>query len=191
MILFERKALQRYYEYKKATILNHSKNSGTKDISGRQNKPDLKTRILSTVLSIVLMVGFAFGLYIVDIIDEILAIALGIFIGLIVKAPINYILYKKNTNKTLNSFSHAFFYLGFAIIIAVVIFGFNFLYYLFYLNFIFLGISTALIIAANLLSKNIEISKISGEKSYYIGGTFLFYANILIFVAGANLIALF
>ncbi|MFO8017997.1 MAG: metallophosphoesterase [Promethearchaeia archaeon] len=188
MLILERKALQRYYSYKKAALSGVSERSDQGNTK-RTDDNDFKKSILSVLISIGLAIAFAAGMIIVDIFDEILALVLGILGALLIKAPINYFLYNKNKHKALNALPHMLFFFCFAGIAAVIILAFNVLYYLFYLNFILLAISALLIYAANGLSKKIGISRISGKKSFYLGGSFLFFASIMVLVGSANLIA--
>ncbi|MGV9173832.1 MAG: metallophosphoesterase, partial [Promethearchaeia archaeon] len=190
MLIFERKAFQRYYKYKKSSLFKRNDSNEHKE-SARRNRTNLGKIVLSILITIGLAIGLSAGLIIIDIVDEVLAVALGVLGALLIKAPINYFLYDKDMHKALNSLAHMVFFFCFALVAAVIALGFNVLYYLYYLNFILLGISAFLIYGANILSKKIGISRISGRKSFYLGGSFLFLANIMVLIGSANLIAFF
>jgi predicted phosphodiesterase len=183
IVILDRPGLKRYIQYKKPRMRALKKEIGS----------DKSTRIrsiLSFIIFIVLCVVLAilfddFGITS----EEILNYGIGILAAFIIMIPINYILEGKN--KAQNVISHMGFFLGLVLIIALIYLFNNVFYYMYYYNFILIGVGAASTYGANYYSKNIKESRLSHKDSFYLGGVFMLFGVFLCWYGAMNLIALF
>lgn len=184
IVFFNRKALKNYVDYKRPKI----REIFTDETD--ETKPNRQQLIYSSALFgifIVLSVVFYYVMIEIDIVDEEISIAIAILLGILTMIPVNYLISGKFG--ALNTLAHAGLYLWLAFIVVVILLGYNYLFYIIYLDLLFVAAAVGLSYGANKLSKNITTSKISGRESFYLGGSMIFFSIVLAFFGFAILVA--
>jgi len=188
IVVVNYKSLKRYFKYKKPKVRDYI-------ISTEINKRTTKKKpFMRSASSFIIFIGASIALALlfneIELTgEEIIDYALGPLGALLIMIPINYVLGGKY--KGMNTLSHILFYLGLALIIAVIVLFNGTFYYLIYSNLILLGVGLGAMYSANHLSKNFKESKISHKESFYLGGTLIFFGVLLAWYAAMNLIAQF
>lgn len=188
IVIVNKKSLKRFLEYKKPKFRDFN-------ISNELNERTTKNKpFLRSASSFIIFIGSSIALALlfneIELTgEEIIDYAIGPLGALLLMIPINYVLGGKY--KGLNTLSHIGFYLGLALIIAIIVLFNGTFYYLIYTNFIHFGVGIGLIYGAKYFSKNIKESRISHKESFYLGGTLIFYGVLLAWYGAMNLIAQF
>lgn len=188
LVIVNKNPLKRYFQYKIPKL--KEKNKRSKDINSDKAKTgeSRKKMTLSYILYIILALGLSLILIVLDLLDTVYVIIISLGVSILFMVPINrYLIDKQHAIFTLTMF---LIYIALTGFLALYILAMSVFYYLYYLNFILLGIGGILTYTANYLSKNVEVSRISGEKSYYLGGTCLFFGTAFLFYGIMNFIAL-
>lgn len=183
-IVLNFKSFQNYLPYKKQAIKKkfsetHETRLGT--------KPIIQSIIMLCIFIILIMV-FTSILIALDVMELYISIPLGIILSILIMVGLNQIVYGKQ--KAMNTVVHFFSLLLMVGIIALLYFSYTWMFYLIFLNIIYIGIAVVLSYGAHRLSKTIEPSKISGQDSFYLGGILIAISTLFLVFSLFTLIGL-
>ena len=165
LVVIDRPILQHY--------ITHKRSGKRGDPTGSKGETNVKGK---TALSLFLLAGLSvvFSYYFIhlDYAFHLVEILHGILVALLIMIPINFILLGKEASK--RTVAHSLFCFCFTAAIAMMMYAKSYFFHLFYLNMIGLAVAGILFFPAFKLSRNAKPSILTGEDSFYLGGSLLF-----------------